>query len=202
MIIITTVLIIFFLICILILLVPFHISLKLQIVGGATNGIFELYWFKIRILSKVFPEKKAKKDKKKEIKDEKKDGNGKRKWEWKDIKKIINLGFKAFKPLIRFVRDILHSIHLEKFKIHIILGLNSPVDTATTLGYFWAAASLVNMIPKINISAEPSFNQERVDGNLLLKLNIRLINPLIAVLRLLTNRSILKLLWELRRFRK
>lgn len=201
--IITTVLLIFFLICILILLVPFHISFKLQKVGGVIDGIFELRWFRIRIFSKKFPEEEAEKKKEKEskVKEEIKEKE-KRKWDMGDIRKILKLAYASIGPFMRFFRDLFNSINLENFKFHLILGLNSTVDTATTLGYFWAVTSVVNMHPKVYISAEPSFNQERVDGNLFLELNVRFINPLIAILRLLINKSILKLLWELRRFRK
>jgi hypothetical protein len=223
--IITTILLIFLIIVILVLIIPFHISLRLQKNGGRVEGLFELKWLKVRIFKKDFPEeeklevdeeekisekieekekaeeKEKLKKEKKTLDEKKKDKKEKRKWKWDDIKKILKLVFASGNYFIQFLGDILKSISLDRFNMHLILGMDSTSDTATYVGYIWATASLLNLSPPVHISAEPSFFNQRMDGELFLELEIRLIRPLLATLRLLSRKPVLKLLWELRKLR-
>jgi hypothetical protein len=215
--IITTILLIFLIIVILVLIIPFHILLTLQKNGGRVEGLFELRCLNIRIFKKNFPEEKEEPEEdakeissdktekevktgKKEKKEEKKKKE-KRKWKWADFKIIIKLVWESGTYFIQFIGDLLKSISVDKFNLHVILGMDSTADTAIYVGYIWAAASLLNLYPRVHISAEPSFFNQRIDGELFLEFKIRLIRPLFAVLRLLTKKPVLKLLWELRRFR-
>jgi hypothetical protein len=223
--IITTLLIILAVLAVLILLlliISFHISLKLFKDGGLVKGLVEIRWFKIRLLTRKFPEEKEDgeekgetedKEQKKDIsaekkksleksKDEKPSKSSKlSKFKWEDIKKILSLSAESLPHFLKFFKSLWGSINLERFNFYLIFGLSSPVDTAKILGCFWAAASVINLSPKADIFAEPSFVEEKIDFESDISFQVRLIGPFIALLRLLTKISVLKLLWEFRRFR-
>lgn len=209
-------------IILLLLSVSFHISLKLFKNGGIINGLVEIRWFKIRLFAREFPEEKEDteekgdkedKEKKPDISAEKEKSTKKSKEEkpstysklskfkWADIKKILSLSGESFPHFLKFFKSLWGSVNLERFDFYLIFGLSSPVDTAKILGCFWAAASAINLSPKADIFAEPSFVEEKIDFESHITFQVRLIRPFMALLRLLTRISVLKLLWEFRRLR-
>ncbi|MDP1553501.1 MAG: DUF2953 domain-containing protein [Methanobacteriaceae archaeon] len=202
--IITTILIIFaavFAIFLFILLISFNISLKFNKEGGLFKGSLEIRWFKIRIIHKKFPEKE-KKTIEKDVDDEKESKTPKTdKFEWEKLKSIFPLLKDAGPHIFKLILTILNSISLEKIYAHFILGFNSPADTAQNIGYFWAVSSVINVCPIVNIYAEPTFNQEKIDFKSHILFKIRLFKPFIKLLQLFTKKSVIKLIWEIRRFK-
>lgn len=202
-------------IILLLLSVSFHISLKLFKDGGIVKGLVEIRWFKIKLFTRKFPEEKEEKEEK-EDKDPKTDLSAKKekskekkpsksskisKLKWVDIKKILSLSGESLLHFMKFFKSLWGSINLEKFNFYLIFGLSSPVDTAKILGCFWAAAAVINLSPKADIFAEPSFLEEKIDFESDISFQVRLLGPFLALLRLLTRISVIKLLWEFRRFR-
>ncbi|PKL66807.1 MAG: hypothetical protein CVV28_09010 [Methanobacteriales archaeon HGW-Methanobacteriales-1] len=199
-------------IILLLLSVSFHISLKLFKDGGIVKGLVEIRWFKIRLFTRKFPEEKEEKEDKdqktdlsveKEKSKEKKPSKSSKisKLKWVDIKKILSLSGESLLHFMKFFKSLWGSINLERFNFYLIFGLSSPVDTAKILGCFWAAAAVINLSPKADIFAEPSFLEEKIDFESDISFQVRLLGPFLALLRLLTRISVLKLLWEFRRFR-
>jgi len=209
-------------IILLLLSVSFHISLKFIKDGGIVKGLFEIRWFKIKLFTRNFPEEKEYEEEKRETEDkeqetdistekekstqkskeEKPSKSSKlNKFKWEDIKKILSLSGESLPHFLNFFRSLWGSIKLERFNFYLIFGLSSPVDTAKILGCFWAAAAIINLSPKADIFAEPSFVEEKIDFESDISFQVRLLSPFIALLRLLTKISVLKLLWEFRRFR-
>ena len=203
MFIIPTILLILGIILLLILIIPFHISVNLNKIGGTFKGTLEIKWSKIRLITKKFPEKNGgkKKEKGDEIEEEK-EKEPKSPFSWKYLKKTVNLLIESRNYIFKFLKISWNSFHIEIVKIHIILGFESTVDTAITMGYMWSAASIMNIHPKIDFQAESDFTTERLDGNLSLRFNIRLLKPFAAFIWLLTKKPILSLLWNLRKLRK
>ncbi len=159
----------------------------------------EIKWFKIRLWTKKFPEE----DKDKIEKIEEEDVKYKKllsEFSWKDFKKTVNLVIQARVFILKFLKIVVNSFNLELFKVHIILGLTSPADTASTLGCMWGAASIFNTHPKFHFNASPDFRRERIDGNLVLMFNIQLLKPIAAFIWLLTKKPVLLLLWNLRKY--
>lgn len=189
----------------LLLLVSFHISLKFNKDGGKLNSQLEVRWLKIRFIRREFPEEKEEKIKKaiakEKLEEEPEKPSKPRKWDLNDIKRIFSLFLESWPEFFNLLHQLWKSIKLENFNVHFILGLDSPVDTVKTVGYIWAASSLINMSQKVNISAQPSFDEEKIDLEGDISFGIRFLGPFLALLRMLTKKSVLKLLWELRRFR-
>ena len=184
-----------------ILLISFNISLKFNKEGGLFKGSIQIRWLKIKIIHKKFPEKE-KKTIEKDVDDEKESKTPKTdKFEWEKLKTLFPLLKDAGPHIFKLILTILNSINLEKIYAHVILGFNSPADTAQNIGYFWAASSVINVYPIVNISAEPSFNQEKIDFKSHIIFKIRLFKPFIKLLQLFTKKSVIKLIWEIRRFR-
>ncbi len=173
--------------------------------GGKLKGQFEVRWFKIRFIRREFPEEKEEKIEKaiekEKLKEEPEKPSKPRKWTLKDIKRILLLFLDSWPEFINLFHALWKSIKLEKVNAHLILGFDSPVDTAKTVGYFWVASSVINLSQTVNISAEPSFVEEKIDVDGDISFEIRFLGPFLALLRMLTKKSVLKLLWELRRFR-
>ncbi|MDO9046061.1 MAG: hypothetical protein Q7U35_12290 [Methanobacteriaceae archaeon] len=202
-------------IILLLLSFSFHISLKLFKDGGIVKGLVEIRWFKIKLFTRKFPEEKEEIDEKKDkeqktdlaaekekSKEEKFSKSSKlSKFKWEDIKKILSLFGESLPHFLKFFKSLWVSINLEKFNFYLIFGLSSPVDTAKILGCFWAAAAVINLSPKADIFAEPSFLEEKIDFESDISFQVRLLGPFLALLRLLTRISVIKLLWEFRRFR-
>jgi hypothetical protein len=189
----------------LLLLVSFHISMKFCKDGGKLNGQLEVRWYKIRFIRREFPEEKEEKlekaiDKEK-LEEEPEKPSKPRKWTLKDIKRIILLFLDSWPEFFNLFQALWKSVKLEKVNAHLILGFDSPVDTAKTVGYLWAASSVINISQTVNISAEPSFVEEKIDLDGDISFKIRFLGPFLALLRMFTRKSVLKLLWELRRFR-
>lgn len=163
------------------------------------EGTIEIKWFKIRLWTIKFPEEDEDKKEKIEEEDEKLTKTIS-KFSWKDFKKTISLLIQARVFLLKFFKMVVNSFNLELFKVHIILGLTSPADTASTLGCMWGAASILNIHPKFDFNASPDFKRERIDGNLALMFNIQLLKPIAAIIWLLTKKPVLLLIWNLRKY--
>lgn len=178
-------------------MVPFNIFLKLKIGGLEIKGYFKLTWIKIRLFQREFPDKNKGDNEKKEIKEE----NKKQKFDFRRLPQIISLLYESSSHLIRVFNAFLKSTYFEKLSLNLTLGLGDPVNTAMISGYLWAAASLLNTIPKANLSIEPDFLNERVEGNIIIKIRVRLFWIVIESLRAFTKKPVRSLLNEIRKMR-
>ncbi len=199
MLLIPTILLILGFILLMILIIPFHISLNLNKTGGLMEGTFKIKWLKITLITKKFPEKGKDKDEK-EDKDEE-DKEKKSEFSREDLTKTLLLLMQSRKYFLKFFKMVWHSFSLEKFKLHIILGWSSPVDTAITMGYIWSAMAILAIFPALDFSARPDFSKERIDGNAFLKFKIQLIKPFLGILWLLTKKPVRSLLWNLKKMK-
>ena len=138
-------------------------------------------------------------DEKKE-KNDKKDKKSKNKWnEFKTLFPLIKINFW---DIIDLIKSILSSIELKRFKTHLILGFSSPVDTATILGYIWAFSATPNMHKSFSLSAEPVFNREIMNFKGEISFKINLLKPALKIFKLLTKKSMIKLILKSRKLFK
>ncbi|WP_225370187.1 DUF2953 domain-containing protein [Methanobrevibacter arboriphilus] len=100
------------------------------------------------------------------------------------------------------IKSILSSIELKSFKTHLILGFSSPVDTATILGYIWAFSAAPNMHKSFSLSAEPVFNREIMNFKSEISFKINLLKPALKIFKLLTKKSMIKLILKSRKLFK
>ena len=175
-----------------ILVVPFHIYLNVYNTGFQVKGTFRLTWMKIKLIQKEIPPEKQ---------SQKKENEKETEFEISSIPKILSLLVESWPYLERVFNSFLKSTSFEIFSLNLTLGLGDPADTAMVSGYFWAASSLLNIIPKAYISLEPDFLNEKLEANATLKIKIRLFWIVVEIIRAFTKKPVRALLKELRETR-
>lgn len=188
----TAIILIIILIIIGILVVPFHIHLNLYNVGFNVKGTFKLTWVKIKLIQRKITQNKE---------TQKEESKKKNKFNIKNIFKIISLLIESWPYLKRVLNAILKSTSIQKFSLNLKVGLDDAVDTAMIVGYLWALASLINVIPNVYLSIAPDFQKEHLDANLVLNIKIRLLMIVIELLKAFTKKPVRKLFNELRKTR-
>lgn len=169
------------------------------------EGTFKIKWLKITIINKKFPEKvkdetKDEKDKEKD-KEKGKESEKESEFSLEDITNTLHLLIQSRQYFLKFFKAIWDSFSIEKFKVNIILGWSSPVDTAISMGYIWSAVAIFTIFSSFDFSARPDFSKERIDGNAFLKFKIQLIKPFLGILWLLTKKPVRSLLWNLKKLK-
>jgi len=173
-----------------IMLIPFHITLNLDNKGLDYNVYFKVTWLRIRILQREIP---AKEEEKKEV--EKK---AKAEWTLNRIIKIFNLFLESMPYFENIFYAFLRSITIEKLKLNLALGMDSPVDTAQMAGFFWSLLPTVNLIPKVSIHMNPVFMKSTFEGNLEFEVKIRLFWIAVEGLKAITKKPVRSLINEFR----
>jgi hypothetical protein len=172
------------------MLIPFHITLNLDNKGLDYNVYFKVTWLRIRILQREIP---AKEEEKKEV--EKK---AKAEWTLNRIIKIFNLFLESMPYFENIFYAFLRSITIEKLKLNLALGMDSPVDTAQMAGFFWSLLPTVNLIPKVSIHMNPVFMKSTFEGNLEFEVKIRLFWIAVEGLKAITKKPVRSLINEFR----
>lgn len=178
------------------LLIPLKLSLNLKKHGSDFKGRFSLYWLRIRIISKKFPEKEGKKKKKE--KKEKKEKGKKDKFDLDRILKILNLLLESWPHFYRLLVTIYRSFTLEKFSLNLNMGLESPADTAMFTGYIWAFTNPLSAITPIQVLVTPEFNRKVLDGDLEMEVKLKLIWIVVEAVRAYTKKPVRELINEAR----
>ena len=176
-----------------IMLIPFHITLNLDNKGLDYNVYFKVTWLRIRILQREIPAKEEEKEEKKEV--EKK---AKAEWTLNRIIKIFNLFLESMPYFENIFYAFLRSITIEKLKLNLALGMDSPVDTAQMAGFFWSLLPTVNLIPKVSIHMNPVFMKSTFEGNLEFEVKIRLFWIAVEGLKAITKKPVRSLINEFR----
>ncbi|MGB7968898.1 MAG: DUF2953 domain-containing protein [Methanobacterium sp.] len=174
-------------------LIPFHITLNLNNKGLDYNGYFKITWLRIGILKREIPIKEEEKEEKKEV--EKK---AKAEWTVNRIIKIFNLFLESMPYFENIFYAVFRSITIEKLRLNLALGMDSPVDTAQMAGFFWSILPTVNLIPKVSIHMNPVFMKSTFEGNLEFELKIRLFWIVIEGIKAITKKPIRSLINEVR----
>jgi len=178
------------LILIAILFIPFHISFYLNKTDKDIQGNFQVRWLKIRLLKRpIPPEEEEKKEEEKK----------KTRFNIDNIIKLINKFQAAVKHLTPILSAIIKSINLQKFSLHLNLGLYSPVSTAIVSGYFWSISSILNIIPPVKLSLTPDFQKSKIDGSIEFEFKLTLYRIVGAVIKAFTKKPVRELFWCIRK---
>lgn len=180
-------LLIIILILIGILVVPFQISLQLNRNDSINKGHFRLIWLNIKLINRNLSPKK----------DNEKSEN----LNVNNIPKIAKLSLESLPYIFNIFKAFLKSIYVRKAWINIIIGFPSPADTAIIGGYLLGLSSMINSIPNTSITVEPDFRQERIDGEVSVEMEIKLLWVVIESMKALTKKSVRSLFSELRKLR-
>ena len=116
-----------------------------------------------------------------------------------DIKKILDLA----KPCLGYFKEFLKStakcIHVAKLENHLILGLDSYVDTAKYTGYIWSLFIILNSTHEnARLTAEPSFNGSIVDARGDNELDINLLMLTVPAIKLISKKEVRTLIRGIR----
>jgi hypothetical protein len=102
----------------------------------------------------------------------------------------------AAPPLAKILWDLLKSIRFKKSVCRLCFGLNDPAQTAIVNGYLCFLASALGIF-SANISINPWFDGERLEGEIIADIEARLLSPIFAVFKALQIREIRLLLKEM-----
>jgi len=156
-----------------ILLIPFHISLHLFKRGSLTQGSLWISWLGIPLIRRKILSGERKKAKEKE----------KKRFDWRNLPEMVSLFRESFPYIINILRATMKSSSIERFSCDVVMGLDSPVDTAIVSGYLWALKSIVSVLPNVCLSVKPDFQEQRLDGSMILKLRIIILRIVTAFVR-------------------
>ena len=139
---------------------------------------FELHFFNQRIVSRKFREKR--KEKVKKVKKKKK-----KRFEVLDLWKEKDLLSRVLRIFLRFLKDMLKSINLDKAFLDVDIATPDPALTGTIYGGLYPVCASVNSIsPKLSLDVRPDFINEIPRTRAEAALSTRLINTLGATLRM------------------
>ncbi|MCP8304113.1 MAG: DUF2953 domain-containing protein [archaeon] len=179
------ILLIFLLIVSSFLLVPFHISLNLFKRGSLTQGSFCMSWLGIRLIRRKIPSEEGRKEKEK--------------FYWGSIPEMTSLFAESFPYLMNILNAAMKSISIKRFSCDVVMGLDSPADTAVVSGYLWSLASIINIFPKVYLSVKPDFQERRLDGSMMVELKVRLLRIVPAFIRAFFKKPVRQLFGKMRR---
>lgn len=208
------------------LLAPFNLSLNIGKKGPLVWGSIKLAWIGVTLrkveispqsaddfLASIRKEEAGKEErdvdgrttnwKKKAVlrtNEKELDGNGEEseKGETTDVTRHPSISslIDAAPPLAKILWNLLRSIHFKKNSCRLCFGLNDPAQTAIISGYLWFLASALGVF-SANISIDPWFDGERLEGELIAEVEARLLWPVFAVIKALRVREIRILLKEM-----
>jgi hypothetical protein len=189
-------------VCFLLLLVPFHLSLKLDLNGLNMETDYQVRWLGLTLKRGEISPPRAKDMLGDEIEQAReKDYEEKPKAEREQMPKSLasvdpRSFLDALPALMRFLKNLIKSVDIDKIICRISFGLNDPAETAVLSGYLWSLASAVGL-SNTNIFIDPRFDEERLEGDLAADLKARLLWVVVALLLALREDKLRKLLRQM-----
>jgi hypothetical protein len=190
-----------FSVLVLLLVVPFHLSLELSKRGPPVRGIYRIAWlgFTLRkgdILSHSL--ESTLEHREMEVRGEEKGALAAKKR--RTLMRSPSPGslLDAFPALLCVLKDLLKSIDLQKIYCRLCFGLDDPAKTAVMSGYLWSVVSALGLF-RADIFIEPYFEGERLEGDFAAELRARMLWMVMAMIGSLRERKIRRLLAEMAR---
>ncbi|MDP3065112.1 MAG: DUF2953 domain-containing protein [Methanobacteriaceae archaeon] len=150
-------------------------------------------WVGLTIFKRQIPFEKSPSDEKEKKKPEKK-----QEWNLKRIRKTLNQLYEAWPHLERIIWALFHSITLEKLSLDLNFGLESPADTAIVTGYIWAFTESTRYLIPMDISINPDFQNQVMDGSFDLEIKLKLLRITTELIRAITKKPVRSLFKEMR----
>lgn len=206
--------ILFLIILVILLLAPFNLSLDIGKKGPLVWGSIKLAWLGITLKKiEISPQSAGellatiKKDEalreERAVDESKTTGKseGRERGEKTDSIRTpsINSLIDVAPPLTKILWDLLKSICFMKSSCRLCFGLNDPSQTAIVSGYLWFLLSAHGHF-SANISIDPWFDGERLEGEIMAEIEARLLSPVLAVIKAMRIREIRLLLKKMLRW--
>jgi hypothetical protein len=173
------------------LLIPLHVYLQLLKQGSTTRGNLQISWLGLTYRRKIPSGARKQKEEKKE--------KQQRRPNLRRSSETVSRFLESLPYLPGIVRTFMRSLTVERFSADVAVGLGSPAETAIISGYLWSLASIVNVLPKVNFSVRPNFQEEQLEGSVATKLKIRLLWIAVALVKAGTKKPVRKLFTSMRR---
>jgi len=143
---------------------------------------FELRFLNQRIISRKLRKKRKEKEVVKKAKKIKKKRRG---FDVSDLWKEKDLLTRVLVVFVRFIRDMLRSIRLNRFFVEADIATPDPALTGTIYGGLYALSVPTNFVsPNIRLKVQPDFENEIPRGRAEVAFNTRLVNAIGATLRM------------------
>jgi hypothetical protein len=130
--------------------------------------------------------------------EDKKKEKRRERFDWKRMPEMGSLFTESFPYFSNVLNAFMKSISIEKFSFNATIGLDSSADTAIVSGYLWSLASLVNTYPPIYLSVKPDFQEDRLDGSVIVELKVRLLRIAVAFIKAFTKKPVRRLFSRMR----
>lgn len=202
--------------CILFLIISFHVTLKICKKGPLIEGYYKISWLGLTLKRKEilpqsadnfighFTEKEdSNKGDDKSIKskivghkdeDIRKIEDQKEKHKQDSLRPSeVEFLLDTIPALWKVFRDLLKSIEFQNISCRLCFGLEDPANTAILSGYFWSVASVLSIF-QANISIEPYFEGERLEGEFFSRLKTKPLWITVASFNAIRERKIRRLL--------
>ena len=184
--------------CLLILLLPFHLSLKASKDGNSMEGVYAIVWLGISLKKGiVFPqaEKMAGPDERimPEKTEEERPGSAFR--HIRERSPNPQSVMEALPAITRIIVDLLKSIEVD-VSCNLLFGLDDPADTAVLSGCLWSVVSAAG-ISRGDIALVPYFEGQRLEGWFKGEMQARIMSLVVAVLRALKEKKTRRLMMEM-----
>jgi hypothetical protein len=145
---------------------------------------FELRFFSKRIISRKMRKKPKEKEKEK-VKKAKKAKRKGRRFDIFDLWKEKDLISRVLSVFFRFLKDMLRSIHLDRFFLEADIATPDPALTGAIYGGLYPVCLSVNSIsPNLRVKIQPDFGCEIPRGRVEVALSTRVIDTFYAILKM------------------
>ncbi|MEE9585685.1 MAG: DUF2953 domain-containing protein [Nitrososphaerales archaeon] len=151
-----------------------------------TQGSFRIRWLGITFFQQKIPQEERKKEKRRE------------RFDWKSIPEMGSLFTESYPYFTNVLNAFTKSISIKRLSFNVTIGLGSSADTAIVSGYLWSLASIVNVYPPIYLSVEPDFQEERLDGSMMIELKVRLLRIAVAFIKAFSKKPVRRLFSRMR----
>jgi hypothetical protein len=189
-------------ICFFLLLVPFHLSLRLDLSGLDMETNYQVRWLGLTLKKGEIPPPGAKEmpgDEMEQVREKKEEEKPRAEREQmpKSLASVDPRSFMdALPAILRVLKNLIKSIDIDRLICRISFGLNDPAETAVLSGYLWSLASAVGL-SNTNIFIDPRFDEEKLEGDLAADLKARLLWVVMALLLALREDKLRKLLRQM-----
>ena len=183
--------------CLLILLLPLHLSLKASKDGNSMEGVYAIAWLGIPLKKgPIFPQAANITGPDgitmREKTEEESPVSGPR--PIRERSPNPQSLMEALPALTRITVDLLKSIELD-VSCNLLFGLDDPADTAVLSGCLWSVVSAAS-IHKGDISLVPCFDGQRLEGWFTAEMKARILSLVVAMLRALKEKKTRRLMME------
>lgn len=183
----------------LILFIPFHVIFDLKKDEKRIYNDATVKW----LMLSYKPVKPTENNKTKTKKTKKKEEKTEKELSISNISEMIKTFKNIRKPVMRMITDIFHIIQIKRLYCDITYGFPDPAETGIAYGFLCSAMGIMNEKCNNNCNYKctinPVFTDNVLNYHITANIGFRLFPLIIAVIRFVVNRKVLKTIWYILR---